>query len=156
VRRLQSEILKDTPHWGIKYAGNPLPIPVIPLYGSHPMYLWCHSGGCGLAFIRMVENDDKAAQTCHACQDTPSTGLRLLCGGAPNAQNKIRQHAFHMKCWLRAMNHVTDKNARKRLVISPREIGNKTSSHDGTLSWNDLTEDEQSMVQETWNEYNLE
>lgn len=94
----------------------------------------------------------EASRTCHACQDTPSTdGLRLLCGGSTNQQGKIRQHAFHIECWLRAMIHVNDESARNELVIAPSDI----VSRNGGLSWSDLTADEQAMVQEAWNEYNV-
>lgn len=68
------KIKKGHCRWGIKYAGNPLPIAAIPLYGSHPMFMWCHGGnGCGLAFARYgdMTSEPPAARTCHACQDAP-------------------------------------------------------------------------------------
>ena len=52
------------PRWGIKYAGNPLSIPVLPLYGSHPMVQWCHAGGCGLAFFRYKDLASEAPEPC--------------------------------------------------------------------------------------------
>jgi hypothetical protein len=146
-------ILKGHPRWGIKYAGNPLPIAVIPLYGSHPMTLWCHAGGCGLGFLRISPEMPPAGRTCHACQDTPSTeGLRLLCGGPPNKQGKIRQHAFHLHCWLKAIvDNVEDETAKGELLVSPTEIGAACKIG---LSWADLTENEQQLVQQAWNESN--
>lgn len=92
----------------------------------------------------------EAARTCHACQDAPSEGLRLLCGGPPNQQNKTRQHAFHIQCWLRAMNKVNDDNAKQQLIVAPTEIGKHSKLG---FSWQDLTEDEQATVHKVWNEY---
>lgn len=146
-------IMKDQPRWGIKYAGNPLPISVIPLYGSHPMTLWCHAGGCGLSFLRISPEMPPAARTCHACEDAPSiAGLRILCGGPPNKQGKIRQHAFHLHCWLKAiMNSVQDEAVKGELLVSPTDIGKDSK---GGLSWDELTENEQLLVQQAWNESN--
>jgi hypothetical protein len=65
-------IEKDSPRWGLKYGGNPLTIPVLPLYGSNPMVLWCHPA-CGLSYVRYSDlpSEAAAARTCHACQDSP-------------------------------------------------------------------------------------
>lgn len=144
-------IMKHTPRWGIKYAGNPLSISIIPLYGNHPMHMWCHAGGCGLNFVRLSPEMPAAARTCHACEDTPSTeGLRLLCGGPPNQHNKIRQHAFHIQCWLKSISSVDDEDAKKQLLISPTDIGKDNKLG---LAWKDLTEDEQDTMRLAWNEY---
>ena len=72
------------PRWGIKYAGNPLSIPVLPLYGSHPMVQWCHAGGCGLTFLRYKDlaSEAPAARTCHACQDTSDKAYNEKFGAA--------------------------------------------------------------------------
>jgi hypothetical protein len=78
--------------------------------------------------------------------------LRLLCGGPPNKQGKIRQHAFHLHCWLKAIvDNVEDETAKGELLGSPTEIG--AASKIG-LSWEDLTETEQQLVQQAWNESN--
>ena len=88
-------IVKGDIRWGIKYGGNPLPLPVLPLYGTHPMVLWCHAN-CGRTFYvrrrrsSYRDNDSHndndynhntelepsylssaAARTCHACSDVP-------------------------------------------------------------------------------------
>ena len=139
-------IPKDAPRWGIKYAGNSLSIPVIPLYGSHPMYMWCHAK-CGLAFQRMRPEMPAASKTCHACQDCEGEeGVRLLCGGLPKGK-KIQQHAFHIQCWVRAMDAVNDDAAKAQLMVSPSDIRNNRLG----LSWDDLTEEEQANVEQIWN-----
>jgi hypothetical protein len=121
-------IEKHHPRWGIKYAGNLLPIPVVPLYGSHPMVMWCHAdGGCGLAFVRYRDMDSEApaVRTCHACQDTPSEhsnsntnqrNIRLLCGGSPKGQ-KIRHHVFHISCWIRSIQKSDDPSLHRKLLV---------------------------------------
>jgi hypothetical protein len=144
----KKRIQKGAPRWGIKYAGNPLAIPVIPLYGCHPMYMWCHAK-CGLAFQRMEPDMHEASKTCHACQDCPSKeGLRLLCGGLSKGK-KIQQHAFHIQCWLGAMNDVDDEAAKAQLMVSPSDI----CTNKRGLSWEDLTPEEQATGEQIWKEY---
>jgi len=155
-----TSIPKGSARWGLKYAGNPLPIPVLPLYGSHPMVQWCHgsssSSCCGLAFRRFADmNDDPpAARTCHACQDGPddandatstNQGIRLLCGGVPKGK-KIRHHVFHIGCWLRAI--AKDSYLENELTVDPRDIGKTTTKLRtlGGLSWDDLTPSEREFV----------
>jgi hypothetical protein len=122
-------IHKGEMRWGIKYGGNPLPLPVVPLYGHMPMVMWCHGpsllsasaststpakgGFCGLAFVRIQDqhadpNSEAwicdASRTCHICSDAPddtidSSNLRVLCGGSIGERGKIREHAFHIQCW---------------------------------------------------------
>jgi hypothetical protein len=91
-------IPKGQMRWGIRYGGNPLPLPVVPLYGHMPMVMWCHgptssstntttstkatTGGafCGVALVRLEEKHSDpasegwlcaAARTCHVCSDGP-------------------------------------------------------------------------------------
>lgn len=145
----KKRIQKGAPRWGIKYAGNPLSIPVIPLYGSHPMYMWCHAK-CGVAFQRMEPAMHEAWKTCHACEDCPPEQglLRLLCGGLPK-DRKIQHHAFHIRCWLGAINAVDDEAAKTQLMVSPSDICNNKHG----LSWEDLTPEERTTVGKIWKEY---
>jgi len=147
-------IQRGEPRWGIKYAGNPLGSePVLPLYGTHPMYMWCHAGGCGLAFVRLPPDDaaaSGAARTCHLCSDAPDDGVvdggvRLLCGGPSGAQNKVRQHAFHVGCWRAAIlrSEELDEAQKRTILIDCREIGGQCRNG---LSYDDLTESEQQLV----------
>jgi len=151
-----TSIPKGSARWGLKYAGNPLLVPVLPLYGSHPMVQWCHGGNCcGLAFRRFADmNDDPpAARTCHACQDAPDDAnddnthqsIRLLCGGVPKGK-KIRHHVFHISCWLRAI--AKDSYLENELTVDPRDIGKTTTKLRtlGGLSWDDLTPSEREFV----------
>lgn len=168
-------IEKRSARWGIKYAGNPLPVPVIPLYGQNPMVLWCHPGGCGLTYVRYSDlpKDISAARTCHACQDAPDEqdppldsnnattthrSIRLLCGGPPNSNGKIRQHAFHISCWRKAITS-SDHDLATELYVSPL-IGSKTRKRKNEgeimnavaseLSWTDLTGPEREQVHEEY------
>ena len=165
---------KDEARWGIRYAGNPLPgkIPVIPLYGTHPvpMYMWCHGGGCGLSYVRIDPNDPgrwpPAARVCHYCSDTPEeNGLRLLCGGKPKG-TKIRQHAFHIHCWKKALIRAKesscsslDEKGLQEVLIRPEKIGMLSTRKksigvqcaQGGIGWNDLTESEKAFVLDSWN-----
>jgi hypothetical protein len=148
-------IEKDSPRWGLKYGGNPLTIPVLPLYGSNPMVLWCHPA-CGLSYVRYSDlpSEAAAARTCHACQDSPDHGeddskstIRLLCGGPPK-QRKIRQHAFHISCWIRAI-QISDSSLAEKLMVKPEDIGKvKTKKKNNGLSWDDLSPKEHQQVQE--------
>jgi len=139
------------PRWGIKYAGNPLSIPVLPLYGSHPMVQWCHAGGCGLAFLRYKDlaSEAPAARTCHACQDTPDkattkNSVRLLCGASPKGK-KIRHHVFHISCWIKSIqNSSDDVTALSSLLVRPEDIVTKKQQRG--LSWADLTQEERKFV----------
>jgi hypothetical protein len=120
--------------WGIQYAGNPVSEPVLPLYGSHPMYSWLHAaaaGGCGLSYYVLGEDDCPALRTCHACEDTPGSvgDLRLFCGGKPKGK-KIRGHPFHIKCWKKAMTN------NKELIVDPALI----------IGWDELSESDQALV----------
>jgi hypothetical protein len=115
-------IHKGEVRWGIKYGGNPLPVPVVPLYGHMPMIMWCHGpsstpaakgGFCGLAYVRIQDQHSDptseawicdASRTCHICSDSPddtssNNNLRVLCGGSIGERGKIREHAFHIQCW---------------------------------------------------------
>jgi hypothetical protein len=120
-------IHKGEMRWGIKYGGNPLPLPVVPLYGHMPMVMWCHGpsssstlakgGFCGLALVRIQDHHSDstseawvcdASRTCHICSDAPDDDtsssidgnhLRVLCGGSIGERGKIREHAFHIQCW---------------------------------------------------------
>ena len=159
---------KNQPRWGIKYAGNPLPatIPVIPLYGSHPMVMWCHggSGCCGLAFVRYrdMESEAPAVRTCHACQDAPDehetsntdnkhNSIRLLCGGSPKGR-KIRHHVFHISCWIRSIQKSAAIALHEKLLVKPQDITSvppKTKNQKQAfrgLSWVDLTQNERELV----------
>jgi hypothetical protein len=124
---------------GIKYAGNPVSEPVIPLYGTYPvpMYMWFHGGGCGLAYYILQEDDCPAKRTCHACQDTPGEvgELRLLCGGGKKGK-KVQSHPFHFKCWKAAL-------VDKELMVDPQQIGRHKRRG---LRWEDLTPSEQELV----------
>lgn len=148
------KIERHAARWGIKYAGNPLNIPVLPLYGSHPMVQWCHAGGCGLAFVRFNEtiSQSPAARTCHACQDAPDESttekdpLRLLCG-APSKGKKIRHHVFHISCWIRCIQEGCDSSLHPQLLVKPEVIvQTKKQKKLGGLSWDDLTTREQELV----------
>ncbi|KAL7547317.1 hypothetical protein ACHAWF_010636 [Thalassiosira exigua] len=104
-------IAKGEARRGIRYAGNPLAEirgGVIPLYGSHPMVMWCHNTCDLLGYLRQdqIEGCD-AARTCHVCSDSPDCPepgqqgdrgprIKLLCGGRAKG-DKIRSHAFHIK-----------------------------------------------------------
>lgn len=149
-----NKIDKHGARWGIKYAGNPLSIPVLPLYGSHPMVQWCHAGGCGLAFTRYSDMTtlSPAARTCHACQDAPDKdlkGIRLLCG-APQKGQKIRHHVFHIACWIRSIQEGSDPSIHAQLIVKPEDIGAHIRKQKklGGLSWDDLTLDERDFVSE--------
>jgi hypothetical protein len=120
--------------------------------------MWCHAG-CGLlAFIDMkaassTDTLSAAARTCHACEDAPSSvGLRLLCGGSSKG-NKIRQHAFHLECWKKAIMEgcaaPDDEECRKALLldIKPQDIVGRSTAHG--IGWNNLTEEQQNYVLET-------
>ena len=142
-------IPQGAPRWGIKYGGNPLALGVIPLYGTHPMVMYCHAGGCGLSYTRLGNKNDlcEAARTCHYCSDAPDETeppVKLLCGGGPNEQHKIRQHAFHIKCWRDAIlkSDLSDED-KKKIVIDFKEIGKRSS-----LGWKDLTETEHAYVRD--------
>mmetsp|Transcript_13282 Transcript_13282/g.15137 ORF Transcript_13282/g.15137 Transcript_13282/m.15137 type:complete len:210 (+) Transcript_13282:315-944(+) len=107
------KIEKDEVRWGLKYAGNPIiGEEVIPLYGSHPMYLYFHAH-CGFAFDRLSLLQEEhqtwfAAQTCHLCGKIEEDGsksfdIRLRCGGGrlrypAKSEEKILFHRFHVKC----------------------------------------------------------
>lgn len=140
-------IAQSAPRWGIKYGGNPLAVDVIPLYGTHPMVMYLHAGGCGLSFVRLESDLCEAARTCHYCSDEPDETeppVKLLCGGAPNQQHKIRQHAFHIRCWREAIiKSDLDEDAKKTILIDYRDIGKKRG-----LAWKDLTKEEQSYVRD--------
>ncbi|GKY97438.1 hypothetical protein MPSEU_000702300 [Mayamaea pseudoterrestris] len=138
-------IPQGAPRWGIKYGGNPLALPVIPLYGSHPMVMYCHAGGCGLSYVRVSEQSHlcEAAKTCHYCSNAPDEALvKLLCGGRPNQQHKIRQHAFHIRCWKDAIEKspLNDED-KKQILIDYKEIKKQKG-----VSWEDLTLAEQAYV----------
>jgi hypothetical protein len=141
---------KGQVRWGIKYGGNLLAQPVLPLYGTHPMVMWCHAGGCGLAFVRLSSEMPQAARTCHACSDVPDeSGVRLLCGG-DQQNNKVRQHAFHISCWRRAIleSNITDTEKNKCLNIEVETIGIKRRLG---LSFADLTDSEKAIVRQEFN-----
>lgn len=167
-----NKINKGCPRWGIKYAGNPLPRNenAIPLYGSHPMYMYlhfrpdqCRGGGgggggrtgaspCGLAFYRLAASDSDARRTCHACTDVPGTvgELRLLCGGPPDERGKVRSHPFHISCWCKA---VLKGGGGGGASVALRDIGSsKCKNNDnnnmitGGLGWNNLTATERALV----------
>jgi len=150
-----NKIDKHAARWGLKYAGNPLSIPVLPLYGSHSMVQWCHAGGCGLAFIRYSDmaSLSPAARTCHACQDSPDkccdenkNEIRLLCGGTQKGQ-KIRHHVFHISCWIRSIQEGCDASLHSQLIVKPEEIVHtRRMKKLGGLSWNDLTLEEREFV----------
>jgi hypothetical protein len=128
--------------WGLKYAGNPLPEPVVPLYGSHPMTLWCHAD-CGLTYHQLREGECAAAKTCHLCQTEPDPerdgGLRLLCGGS-NKGRKVRSHAFHLSCWKQAVMRCDDETIRRAILRDPTTIGGRR------LGWSDLSAAQQEIV----------
>ena len=148
-----NKIDKHGARWGIKYAGNPLSIPVLPLYGSLPMVQWCHAGVCGLAFTRYSDMADlsPAARTCHACQDAPDTdgnAIRLLCGASQTGQ-KIRHHVFHIACWIRSIQEGSDASIHAQLIVKPEDIVHiQKQKKLGGLSWDDLTLDERDYVSE--------
>ena len=134
----KKKIEKNSVRWGVKYAGNPLPIPVVPLYGSHPMVMWCHKS-CGLAYVRFSDLPAiSSARTCHACQNEPDNdeeGIRILCGGSAK-QQKIQHHAFHIPCVLKVLNW----------GMVPQDIQCVSKSLKNALSWDDLTNDEKEKV----------
>ena len=150
----QRKIPKGHTRWGIKYAGNPLPIPVLPLYGSHPMVMWCCHGGrtktCGLAFARYADMSSAppATRTCHACQDAPDDpsssdaagSIRLVCGGPPKGR-KIRHHVFHIACWIRSV-----RGAGGDPMVKPQDIAGVPTRGQHGLSWEDLIPGEQKIV----------
>jgi len=104
----RNKILKHDPRWGLKYAGNPLGIPVVPLYGSHPMVMWLccspnhnsnnsnnNNGGCGLAYARYTDmaSEAPAVRTCHACQDSPddtTTTTTTAVDDSHSSRNNVR------------------------------------------------------------------
>ena len=138
-------IPQGAPRWGIKYGGNPLALDVIPLYGTHPMVMYCHAGGCGLSYVKLNNDLCDAARTCHYCSDAPDETeppIKLLCGGSPNEQHKIRQHAFHIQCWKDAIlkSELSDDD-KKKILIDFKQIGKRRR-----LAWKDLTEPEQAFV----------
>ena len=137
-------IAQGSPRWGIKYGGNPLALPVIPLYGQNPMVMYCHAG-CGLSYARANSENCAAVRTCHYCTDAPDEEesiIKLLCGGNPNRLGKIQQHAFHISCWRDAITKsgLSDGDKRK-ILISCKDIGKRRG-----LSWGDLKEAEQAYV----------
>jgi hypothetical protein len=77
----------------------------------------------------------------------------LLCGGPPDENGKIRQHAFHISCWRKAILHSSDGLARE-LYVSPLLIGSKSfakkeiggETTDTALTWSDLNDSEQEQV----------
>lgn len=142
---------KDEPRWGIKYAGNPLKEPVIPLYGTHPMVMWCHAGGCGLSFVRVSPDWPEAARVCHLCSTRAhDKGLRLLCGGKDKGK-KIRHHAFHIRCFVKAINASSvDQEGKDAILVDPTKIDRKAFLP-GALRWNDLSDAEQELVRREWN-----
>ena len=99
-------IAQGSLRWGLKYAGNPLPEEeVVPLYGSHPMYMWFHEG-CGFSLSRHSQLQSAhphwdAALTCHLCgkKENDSGDLRLRCGGRVKGK-KVMFHNFHVACAL--------------------------------------------------------
>lgn len=154
-------IEKGSARWGMKYAGRPLPIPVIPMHRPEPrVVLWCHPGGCGLNYVRYSDLPKiPAARTCHACQDSPDNDMknrpiRLLCGGPPSDKVPVRHHAFHISCWRKAILSPGEELA-KTLDVSPLVIGEKTLTQrrkigneaGKALTWKDLTRAEQAQVQ---------
>lgn len=141
-------ITKGSVRWGVKYAGNPLPVPVIPLYGSHPMVMWCHAN-CGLTYCKLLPDSAcVAATTCHLCQDKPDLkkddGLRLLCGGS-NKGRKIRAHAFHLSCWRQAVLRCENGSVREAILKQP--ISNIGNGNGRGLGWDDLLAEQQKTVQ---------
>jgi hypothetical protein len=124
-------IPKGVWRWGVQYAGNPVSEPVLPLYGSHLMYLWLHAGGCGLSYYVLTEDDCPALRTCHACEDTAGGvgELRLFCGGRPK-EKKMRGHPFHIKCWKISMTN------NEEWIVDPFLIS----------GWDDLSESDQALV----------
>lgn len=142
-------IPKGALRWGIKYAGNPLSEPVIPLYGSHPMYMWCHAGGCGLSYCRIDNSSSttlssEASRTCHLCctePDEQDKGLRLLCGGGLKG-TKVLHHAFHLQCWRDCVEMIKDPH-RSELLVSPSAIERKGGRGVG---WKDLTAEEKTIA----------
>ena len=154
-----ASIAKGLPRWGIKYAGNPLTgigADVIPLYGSHPMVMWCHAGGCGLRYQRAscCSSSSDAARTCHLCSDTPDNDngdnsnpqIKLLCGGTVKGK-KIRQHAFHIQCWKDAIQRAStlDGEDKRSILIDPADIE----------GWNELNEVEREYVRQCLEPTNL-
>jgi len=140
------KIIENTARSGIKYAGNPID-GVIPLYGSHPMVMWCHPG-CGLAFSRLQDLKSEAARTCHLCQDTPDDKqqLRLRCGGGMKGK-KILHHSFHIACVSKIIVQAENlsKEQKQEILVKVESIGNKHG-----LSWRDLTEDEKEFCRNEW------
>ena len=163
----RKSIQRGSPRWGIKYAGNPLPQEaVIPLYGSHPMAMWCHAGKCGLELVRITPPqmmDTPATATCHACQDQPSSGIRMLCGG-PNKGRKIQSHAFHVACWIRSIQEASKTDIecqtvllsalgdhpREFLQISTTEQSAQKGNQEKVLSWDSLSSSEQEALVNDW------
>lgn len=149
-------IAKGVPRWGIKYAGNPLTgtgAGVLPLYGSHPMVMWCHAGGCGLRYQRPCASSSSscdASRTCHLCSDTPdddnddiaNSQIKVLCGGKAKGK-KIRQHAFHIQCWKDAIQRASslDDEYKRSILIDPPDI----------VGWNELSDSEREYVRQCWN-----
>ena len=142
-------IPKGSARWGIKYTGNPLlGVPVVPLYGSHPMVMWCHPE-CGLKYQRQSNIDENdASRTCHLCSDTPeldSDGqqniVKFLCGGQAKGK-KIRSHAFHIGCWKNAIRSSTLTDHAKSCILDIDLADIK--------GWDDLSDIERNVVQSCW------
>jgi hypothetical protein len=138
------KIPAKSPRWGLKFAGSPLSEPIIPLYGSKPMTMWCHAGCGHLAFVELTEDMTAAARTCHACQDEPeASGLRLVCGGSKKG-TKVRQHAFHIGCWKKAIVEGSPDEECKTALLAwtPESVGKQRHG----LSWDDLTDEQKNQV----------
>mmetsp|Transcript_2157 Transcript_2157/g.5153 ORF Transcript_2157/g.5153 Transcript_2157/m.5153 type:complete len:211 (+) Transcript_2157:78-710(+) len=139
-------ILKGSARWGVAYAGNPLPERVVPLYGSHPMVMWCHAR-CGLAYYKLPNDACPAARTCHMCEDVPDPerdgGIRVLCGG-PDKGKKVRSHAFHLSCWRRAVLGIEDGDVMRAIMRDPETIGKKRKRG---IGWSDLSVEQKEIVE---------
>jgi hypothetical protein len=103
-----------SPRWGIKYGGNPLSMPVLPLYGTHPMVApWYHAAaGCGASFVRYSDlpPEHLVARTCQVpvkkakmAQTMTTRGQRFAScvEDLPNQHGKIRQEGSN-DCGARA------------------------------------------------------
>eukprot|EP00040_Diaphanoeca_grandis_P044314 m.270587 g.270587 ORF g.270587 m.270587 type:complete len:260 (+) comp90708_c0_seq1:253-1032(+) len=151
----QKVITKGELRWGLKYGGNPIAEEhVIPLYGTHPMYMSFHRG-CGFGFARYSALEKAnptwlATRTCHLCQTTPTRGttdLRLRLGGQRRTDKKVTFHAgFHLECVRNAfIKECTRQQLSTKLVPC---IGDEKICHgtQGGVQWEDLTEVERKHI----------